>query len=339
VHPPADTDSGSEAWIGSVTRTNNAGKDKPANFGCSEVVLPDGRQMFLFEAIALAPEEILGKDHYARHGTNLGMLIKYLDAQKQYGLQAHPTRPFAKKMWNSDFGKEESWYVIGVRDDCPPAYILLGFKEGVTRAQMEALADKDDMAGLENLCHRIPVKVGEAYFVGGGVPHALGEGCFVVEVQEPCDITVVPIRQSALAKRWPGYKSEDDAIYNEKAFGSFVYDGCSYEENLKRWRIPQRIIRQGDWGKEYFIIGPQETSYFSYTQIDLESSAPISDTGFPQVAIVLRGDGKLFFDGGELSVSQGDEIFLPHNIPGIKARGKFSIVLCHPEGAFAGRKL
>ena len=190
VEPPIDDDSGSEAWIGSVTRTHDATDDNP--IGCAEVVLPDGRRMYLFEAIDLAPEQILGKTHMALHGKNLGVLVKYLDAQCQYMLQAHPTRAFAKEMWNSDFGKEEAWYVIGVRDDVPePPYFILGFKEGVTREKYWEAITRGDMEELEGMCHKIPVKVGDVGFVGGGVPHALGQGCFVIEVQETCDITVV----------------------------------------------------------------------------------------------------------------------------------------------------
>ena len=43
VYPPVDDESGSEAWIGSVTRVGNPPADKP-NYGCSEVILPDGRR-------------------------------------------------------------------------------------------------------------------------------------------------------------------------------------------------------------------------------------------------------------------------------------------------------
>lgn len=336
VSPAVDTPTGSEAWIGSTTRTGDAGVNgADPNKGCAEVILPDGKRMYLFQAINLAPEEVLGKKHIGKNGTNLGVLIKYLDAQRQYGIQAHPIRSFAKKMWNSDFGKEESWYVIGVRDDCPPGYILLGFKEGVTREMVEALADKNDISGIENLCHRILVKPGEAYFVGGGLIHALGEGCFVIEVQEPADITVTPRRRAFLNKDSFSFREKiSEEVYNERSFGAFIYDGCSYEENLKRWQIPHRTIREGNWGKEYFIIGPKETSYFAFTQLDLRASVEITPTGFPRVAIALRGQGKLAFSGGEMEVKQADEIFIPYSVPGLKAEGNLSLVLCHPEGAF-----
>jgi mannose-6-phosphate isomerase len=290
--------------------------------------------MFLFEAIALDPAKILGAKHIKLHAENLGMLIKFLDAQTQYTLQAHPTRPFAKKMWNSDFGKEESWYVIGTRDDTKEgAYILLGFKEGVTRKDLETYCSKDDMKAMENLCHKIPVHPGDVFFVGGGLVHALGEGCFVIEVQEPSDITVVPVRKELLEKERGRVIPDDEALYNEKVFGAFSYDGCTYEENLRRWKIPHRLIRQGDWGKEYFLIGPGQTSFFSFTQADIEGTADIIKTGFPQVGIVLKGKGEILYQGGKMAVSRGDEIFFPYDIPNAKAEGKLSIVFCHPEGA------
>jgi mannose-6-phosphate isomerase len=349
VYPPKDDLTGSEAWIGSVTRVGDPPPNEP-NRGCSEVILPDGRKMYLFEAINLAPEEVLGPQHFKRHGQHtLGMLIKYLDAKEQYLLQAHPNRPWAKKMWGSDFGKEESWYVIGTRNDTvEPAYILLGFKEGITREHFEALYRKDDLPALEKLCHKIRVKVGETYFVGGGLAHALGEGCFVIEVQEPSDITVMPITQkkqyeTLKAKlppnREPQFKFEDEALYDQRMLGAFKYDGCSAEENLRRWRIPPKTIRAGDWGQECYLISPEQTSFFSFTRLDvkLDATASLRDTGYPQVGIVLEGAGELCWRGGALSLRRGDEIFLPYSIPDatfISAPSVgLSVILSHPEGA------
>ncbi len=333
VTPQVDDETGSEAWIGAVTRVGNPPADKP-NYGCSEVILPDGRRMFLFEAIELNPKEVLGGKHMAKNGNGMGMLVKYLDAQRQYGLQCHPTRPWAKKMWGSDYGKEESWYVIGTRDDtAEPAYILLGFKEGVTREEWEKHYRKDDIAALENLCHKIQVKVGEAYFVGGGVPHALGEGCFVIEVQEPSDITLGAHTYGFMQERTGGKIVDTEATYDEKLLGAYQYDGCSFEENLKRWRIPRKTLREGAWGSEAVVIGPEQTSFFSFTELIVNGETDLRNTGFPQVGIVLRGEGSIAYEGGAMNIKQGDEIFLPYDVPGAKVLGDVSIILCHPEGA------
>ena len=325
-----DTHWGSEAWIGSVTRVGRPPDDKP-DYGCSEVDTPDGRRMYLYQAIEENPEEILGKEHLAKNGTGLGMLIKYLDAAGQYGLQCHPTREWAKKMWDSDYGKEESWFVLSTRDDtAEPAYIYLGFKEGVTREDFEKGYYANDIHALENLCHRILVEPGDAYFVGGGCPHALGEGCLVIEVQEPSDITLGAERPPFFFRRM---NEEQAKFFDERLLGAYIYDGCSYEENLRRWKIPRKVIREGEWGSESFVIGPDQTSYFSFTELIVNGEVPILHTGFPQVAIVTDGEGKLVWDGGEMTVSKADEIFLPYDIPGLKAEGGVRMVLCHPEGA------
>jgi len=330
ISPPIDDNSGSEAWIGSVTRVENPPADKP-HYGCSEVILPDGRQLFLFEAIELSPTQALGEKHISRNGHGMGMLIKYLDAWYQYGLQCHPTREWAKKMWDSNYGKEESWYIIGVRDDTEePAYILLGFKDGVSREEWEKHYRKDDIKALENLCHKIQVKVGESYFVGGGVPHALGEGCFVIEVQEPCDITLGASTYESV-NSWKKM-SIDKQTYDERLLGAYIYDGCSFDENLRRWRIPRKVIRSGEWGREEIVIGTAQTSFFSFTELTVNGGAELLDTGYPQVAIVLKGEGKLSFSDGEMKIGQGDEIFLPFNVPGARVEGNLTIVLCHPEG-------
>ncbi len=49
--------------------------------------------------------------------------------------------------------------------------------------------------------HRIPVAPGDFVFVDGGVPHAIGAGCFMVELQEPSDLMVVAERFTPSGRR------------------------------------------------------------------------------------------------------------------------------------------
>ena len=334
VTPPVDNNVGSEAWIGSVTRVENPPADKP-NYGCSEVILPDGQQMFLFEAVALSPEEILGEKHMSVNRDNLGVLVKYLDAWEMYGLQCHPTRDWAAKMFNSPYGKEECWYVIGTRDDTlEPAYVLLGFKEGVTRETWEEHYHKGDIRALENLCHKIQVKPGEMYYVAGGCPHALGAGCFVIEAQEPCDITVGATSYKEAVRRWKHTPNISEELYDERIIGSYVYKGQSYEENLRYCRPERKIIREGSWGKEEILIGSEQTAFFSMTEIVISGQVDLRNTEFPQIAIVTEGNGSIIYDGGEMKIKKADEIFLPYYMPGaVISSDSVKIVFCHPEGA------
>jgi mannose-6-phosphate isomerase len=333
MEPAADDDTGSESWVGAVNRARHATPANP-HMGCAETILPDGRRMYLFEAIALDPPAVLGETHHRRHGLNLAVLPKFLDARFMYPLQAHPARERAREVFGSDYGKEESWHVLGLRDDAPePPYILLGFKEGITREEMQRLYRREDMAAMENLCHKIPLKTGETYLVKAGTPHAIGPGCLLIEVQEPSDITMVPIKQDKLTNLPQNYRFLEEDVYEERVLGTFVYRGLSREETLRRFRIPPRTLREGPWGRESLLIGPEQTPYFSYTRLEARGRAEIRATGFPRIAMVLEGAGSIGFEGGKLPVKKGDEVFLPYHIPGAVLEGEVSAIFCHPEGA------
>jgi mannose-6-phosphate isomerase len=125
---------------------------------------------------------------------------------------------------------------------------------------------------------------------------------------------------------------QDEQVYEEKLFGTFVYESCSYDENLKRWKAVSKTIRDGKWGREDLLLGPENADYFSYTRAYISGTAEVRMTGYPQVAIVMAGEGSLTFEGGEIPIRKADELFLPYHIPELAVNGNVSIVFCHPEG-------
>lgn len=326
---PGEDDGRPEAWVGSDTRTVNALQKGDPNDGCAECVLPDGSRRYLFEAIEACPEQALGEAHRKVHGDKLGFLVKLLDAQRQLGLQCHPTRAYAKEHFQSDYGKEESWYILSKREDSPePPYVLMGFKEGVTRGQFEAAFDAGDIHAMEQCCHKVPVEVGDAFFIGAGLPHAVGCGCFLAEVQEASDITVG-------AHKLKEGTPEEQARYKERLLGCYRYDGANWEENLRRYRIPPRTVRKGSWGKEELIIGQGQTEYFSFTRLEVREETKLLSTGRPQIAIVVSGKGTLSCGEQEYGLSQADEWFFPYACRELTvkaAQEPVVLLLCNPSG-------
>jgi len=336
---PQDTPNGAEAWIGSVTRANGATPEYP-NLGCAEVELPSGERCYLFEVIAKAPERVLGAEHVRRYGQGLGMLVKYLDAKRKFLLQCHPSREVAREIWNSEFGKTECWHVLSVRNDEKEApYIRLGFKPGVTQEAFEAAYRRGDMEAIENMCHKFAVQPGETYFIPAGMPHALGEGCFVIEVQEPSDLTAVPMTQAELIR----FRQEcnplgvftpiDDALYEKQMLHSFEYTGLTLDEVFKRTRTTQPVIRKGEWGEERLLIGPEQTPYFGCTMHTVDGSVQLSPTGEIRIGIVTDGEGEVVSPGGTLKVQRGSELFFPHDAQDITLKGRMTMVMCHPADA------
>lgn len=339
VPDPKDVPDGAEAWIGSVTRANGVTKENP-NLGCSEVILPDHSKHYLFDVIREHPAEVLGTRHLERFGTELGVLVKYLDAKKKFLLQCHPTREKARELWNSDYGKTECWHVISVRDDVEePPFIWLGFKKDITPEKFAQAYRSGNLEAVENLCHRFPVHAGETYFIPGGMPHALGVGCFVVEIQEPTDLTAVPISQQALidfrkkANPKGVFTRIDDVLYDSRTLGSFDYTGRAPEEILRMTKSQNRVIRSGEWGEERLIIGPEQTAFFACTEITVRGKAVLPVTGEIRIGIVTDGSGSLRAGNSEFSCRRGSEIFFPIGADRVTAEGNMTLVLCHPGGA------
>lgn len=336
VEPPMDTPNGAEAWVGSMTRANGATAENP-NLGCAEVILPDGSRELLVDVVNRDPEKALGRKHMDLYGKNLGLLVKLIDAKAPFLLQCHPTRENARKYWNSQYGKEECWYVLATREDTPEQpCILLGFKEGITREKWEQAYRKGDIRQLESLCHKVPVKPGECYLIPGGVPHALGAGCFVAEIQEPSDLTAVPFSQEYLldyrrkANPLGVFVAEDEALYESRMLNSFHYEGQPYEMLLDRLKSRERVLRQEPGGQEIEIFGEEDTPSFSCTVVQVSGSMRRKDTEDVQIGIVLSGHGVIHCDGCELSVKQGSEVFFPCQVRDVRLEGDFSVILCNP---------
>ena len=336
IADPADTDNGAEAWIGSVTRANGANKDDP-KLGCAKVVLPSGQIEYLIDVINENPRDCLGEAHMKLYGNELGMLVKLLDAKEPFLLQCHPTREVASKLWNSKYGKEECWHIIGTRKDTEiEPYILLGFKCGVDKSSFEYAFRHKDIKSLEDMCHKIPVHEGESYFIPGGMPHALGAGCFVVEIQEPSDLTAIPISQDELLKyrRKANPKGvfipEDDELYEKRMLGSFDYSGRSLNEILDLCKSSLNILRKEDGGEERELFGKNKTKSFSCTLLKVNGKFHKTYTKDAQICLVLNGEGEIDSNGYKMRIKQGDELFFTYSSSNIDFNGDFSCILCNP---------
>lgn len=106
------------------------------------------------------------------------VLIKRICADMRLSVQVHPNDETAKTVGGR--AKTEMWCVL---KDGP---IFAGFKPGVSEADVERAVED---GSFEDLLVRFDAKVGECYFIPGGLVHAIGEGTSVFEVQQSSDTT------------------------------------------------------------------------------------------------------------------------------------------------------
>jgi len=109
------------------------------------------------------------------------LLIKLLDAEERLSLQVHPPPDAAEELHGEP--KTEFWYIAHAR---PESELYVGLKEQSSREQIRGALETGT---VEEHCHRIAVRAGDAMFLPSGRMHAIGAGLVIVEIQQNSDTT------------------------------------------------------------------------------------------------------------------------------------------------------
>ena len=177
---------GPEDWVGSVTPFPKlllpAGADPKTGIS----TLGDGTR--LDGHLAADPEGWLGPELHRSFGSEPGLLVKLLDAGERLPVHWHPDRDFAKDHLASRFGKNEGWIVLAARAD---ARIWLGFNREVDAGELRSWVDDQDAETMLAAMNVFTPKPGDVYYVPAGVPHAIGAGITIVELQEPTSFSIL----------------------------------------------------------------------------------------------------------------------------------------------------
>lgn len=128
----------------------------------------------------------------ARHGAELvgtfvqnpktfPLLFKLIDAQDFLSVQVHPDNKSAKLTGGEP--KTEMWYVLGAQ---PGAHLYAGLDGD---ANPENFSKAVEQGRAQALLNRYQVAVGDAFYIPGGMVHAIGPGCLIYEIQQSSNTT------------------------------------------------------------------------------------------------------------------------------------------------------
>ena len=298
-----------EEWIMSTVRARNSGRED----------IVEGISMLADEDISLAeliesdPERALGKKHFEKYGSKLGVLVKIIDSAERLTVQVHPTREKALSLFDSMFGKTECWHIIGGRSiDGEEPCIYFGFKPGVTREMWKDCFDRQDIEAMLGCLHKFTVKAGDTYLIEGGIPHAIGAGCLLVEIQEPTDYTVRTERVTPRGLAVSDFMCHQGLGF-DKMFDCFEYEGYTEDKVQERWNIKRR----GD-----VIIDSSSTDMFGLCMKDIDGEEYITTGDVFCGIYILKGEGML--DGKK--IGRGDQFFIPAACPGFKIEGDLTLI-------------
>jgi mannose-6-phosphate isomerase len=281
---PEDDDFFPESWIGSTTQARNPGGVDETE-GLSR--LSDGR--LLRDAIAADSATWLGEPHLARFGPSTALLVKLLDAAERLPVHAHPDRAFASRELGSPFGKTEAWVVLDTRSD--DARVWVGLRERVELEQYLRWIARQDVDALLSSLNELSVGRGDVVYVPGGVPHAIGAGVLIAELQEPTDFS--------LLCQWQGFpiREEDSHL------------GLGWKRAVHA--LDLRAFEPG--------LGlPPEARAFFWT--DREPRAASRFT----ILLVLTGEGRI----AGTPARRGDAFAVPAAVDDLELEGDLDVLRC-----------
>lgn len=308
-----------EDWLASVVAARNPDEVARLDEGLS-CFLADGQPMRLTDAIQSDPAGMLGQSTLDTCGTSTGVLCKLLDAAERLTVQVHPTREKARQYFGSPFGKTEAWHILRTRTDREAPSVLLGFQEGITREAWEAAFAAQDIPAMLHMMHRLPVKPGDTVLVEAGVPHAIGAGCFLLEIQEPTDFTLRTERITPA-----GLPVPDSLIHQGIGLSAmmdcFTYEGVSEAEARRRW-----LLSPQPHGAAECLIPPERTGCFSLYRLCADVPLTVDTNGTFCIAVVTAGSGTLTADAPH-ALAQGTCLFLPAGLSRFTLAGEGLSVL------------
>jgi mannose-6-phosphate isomerase len=279
-----------EEWIASTTtrfgeRVNGLSK------------LDGGR--FLKDAIAEQPVAWLGQKHIDKYGVSTEILVKLLDPDQRLPVHYHPDKKFAKEKLHLNHGKTEAWIILAAPVE---AKVGIGFKKQMQKADVARLVANHDSAGLLDTLVFKEVTAGDAVFVPAGVVHAIESGIFVLELQEPTDLSIL--------LEWDGFAVDGDK------------DGhlnLGFDKALEALRLtPLSMDEEREIITKFEMGGPKSGAIFnsiadSFFRADYLTVGHLKiEAGFG-IFLALEGNGMMHFDNDQpLAIQPGDAIVIPY---------------------------
>jgi mannose-6-phosphate isomerase len=295
-----------EEWIGStVTRF---GEDRQ---GLSE--LPDGR--LLRDAVLADPAAWLGPEHVEAFGASTEVLVKLLDLDQRLPVHFHPDKAFAAGHLALDHGKTEAWIVL----DAPEgAGVGLGFATPQDKAAVLDLVQRRDADALLASLHRTTVARGDTVVVPAGLPHSVDAGIFVLELQEPTDL-------SALLE-WADFDVDGERDGHLGLGFPTVLDALRLEPLTDAARAGLSGHDPLAGGAPRPLLTAAADGYF---RAHLVPGKGTVEPGFA-VALALGGQGEVSTAAGlRLAVRRGDALVVPWAAGAWSVEGP-DLVVCRP---------
>ncbi len=251
---------------------------------------------------------------------DIGILVKLLDAGQRLPVHAHPDRTFAVRHLDCPYGKTEAWFVLDAADG---AAVHLGWREDVDAGELARRRDAQDSGWMLSRMHRVVVRPGDGILVPAGTVHAIGQGVFVVEVQEPTDFSIVLEWSATTSTREEshlgiGFDRVMPAVSHARMTEEDLAALTTHTDQTRRFATVKRCLPSA--ATPFFrldVVAPMDTV------------ACIVPGGFA-VVVVLDGVAALTTNGAAQEICRGDALVVPAACGNWQVLGDVRLLVARP---------
>jgi len=266
--------------------------------GKTSVIKMGAEEIPLTHLLNYAPEEILGKN-FAEYGGKMPVLVKFIDSQKDLSVQVHPDDTTAKKLGETEPGKNEAWLILKAE---PRSVLYLGFRKKFGNAKLIT---------AEHLS-KIEAAPGDVFNIPAGTVHAIGKGILLLEIEQTSDLTY---------RIWDWNRIPARPLHLKKAQAT-IAKKLSRAETFKA-----RPLKISSY--ETKLIS---TPFFRLNRLTLNNPKKIPTDGNFQILVCLKGRAEIHSGRKKELLKQGESILVPASIHSyeIKPAGSAEILKAQP---------
>ena len=255
-----------------------------------------------------------------RPGDN-GILVKLLDPAQRLPVHVHPDRDFARSHLNCPYGKTEAWFVLATSGEQPSVW--LGFRQDVDPDELSRRVEAQDSEWMLARMNRIDVRPGDGILVPAGTAHAIGDGVFVAEVQEPSDFSIL--------LEWSVTTATRDESH--LGLGMPLALRATNHRAIPAAELAALVVHTNPDSTGPAPLHLLDDAADPFFRLDLLAPAPGSAPSVPAgfaVVVVLDGDGTLQSPAGAVDVVRGQVLAVPSAFGPWAASGDLRVLVCRP---------
>lgn len=305
-----ETDRQPEEWLGATV----------SRFGDPTTGLAvTAEGALLRDLVAADPRAWVGAGE-GRNPSDVGILVKLLDARQRLPVHVHPDRSFAAGHLDCPYGKTEAWYVLDTEPGCA---FYVGWKQEIDRDELDRRRDAQDSEWMLAHLNRIEAREGKGVLVPAGTAHAIDGGIFVAEVQEPTDFSIL--------LEWSVTTSTRDESHLDLGFDA-VMPAVSTSA-LGGSDLARLVTTVGAAPAHRDLRSVLPAAAEPYFRLDVAAARGTKTAAFePGFAVVLvtEGAGAIVAEGDAVEVHGGEVLVVPHAFGSWQVEGDAAALVARP---------